>query len=75
MKNNINTKISIYADGANLKDILELNKVKYIKGFKSVKNKNIIITENSKAMYTKKIKIFFLLFRISSNFISKFIIL
>ena len=33
MKNNINTKISIYADGANLKDILELNKVKYIKGF------------------------------------------
>ena len=33
MKNNINTKISIYADGANLKDILELNKIKYIKGF------------------------------------------
>ena len=33
MKIKINPKISIYADGANLKDILKLNKLKYIKGF------------------------------------------
>ena len=29
----INSKISIYADGANLKSILELNKIHFIKGF------------------------------------------
>ena len=33
MKIKINPKISIYADGAKLKDILKLNELKYIKGF------------------------------------------
>jgi transaldolase len=33
MKNKINKNISIYADGANLKEILHLNKFSFIKGF------------------------------------------
>jgi transaldolase len=33
MKNKINKNISIYADGANMKEILHLNKFSFIKGF------------------------------------------
>jgi transaldolase len=33
MKNKINIGIAIYADGANLKEILHLNKFSFIKGF------------------------------------------
>ena len=53
MKNNINTKISIYADGANLKDILELNKIKYIKGFTT----NPTLMKQSGVKNYKKFKI------------------